>query len=314
MDILAQDNSVDLGSQKEAKKLAQKEAQRVYDKKRHEDLKENLSAEEWESRKAAKRLYAKQYRENNKDKVRESNKAWCDANKDKLAEHKKAYREGNKDKISERGKAYRKGNKDKLAEHKKAYHQTHKEDISEQKRKYYIENKDKIAERNKAYRDANKDKIAEQNKAWRDANKDKIVELGRTYRHANRNTRLIEDKRRRDKLAIQNDQTITPDFITELFSKAKSCPYCGKKMFDVSKNQKDAKSLDHLIPISKGGLHSVHNVAICCHSCNSKKRDLSFPEWLDRLEEPWRTKAEKLYTKQYGTSSLQGVLPLIFES
>ena len=284
MDILAQDNSVDLGSQKEAKKLAQKEAQRVYDKKRHEDLKENLSAEEWESRKAAKRLYAKQYRENNKDKVRESNKAWCDANKDKLAEHKKAY------------------------------HQTHKEDISEQKRKYYIENKDKIAERNKAYRDANKDKIAEQNKAWRDANKDKIVELGRTYRHANRNTRLIEDKRRRDKLAIQNDQTITPDFITELFSKAKSCPYCGKKMFDVSKNQKDAKSLDHLIPISKGGLHSVHNVAICCHSCNSKKRDLSFPEWLDRLEEPWRTKAEKLYTKQYGTSSLQGVLPLIFES
>jgi 5-methylcytosine-specific restriction endonuclease McrA len=283
MDILSQNNSDDLFAKNEAKK-------------------------------AAKRLYAKQYRENNKDKVREANKAWCDANKDKLAEHKKAYRKANKDKISERDKAYREGNKDKLVEKNKAYHQAHKEDISEQKRNYYIENKDRIAERNKAYREANRDKLAEQNKAWRDANKDKIVELGRTYRHANRRTRLIEDKQRRDRLAIQNDQTITTEFITELFSKAKSCPYCGKKMFDVSENQKDVKSLDHMIPLSKGGLHSRVNVIVVCQQCNSKKKDKDFYCWLDRLEEPYRTKAEKLYTKQYGVSPLQGVLPLIFES
>jgi 5-methylcytosine-specific restriction endonuclease McrA len=119
-------------------------------------------------------------------------------------------------------------------------------------------------------------------------------------------------KRRREQIIVQNDQTITPDYIVSIFAKAKSCPYCGKKMSDVSGNTKDVKTLDHLIPIKKGGLHSRHNTIVCCHSCNSRKADKDFLSWLANLDEPYRSKAEKLYVKKYGALPTQGFLPLVF--
>jgi 5-methylcytosine-specific restriction endonuclease McrA len=114
-------------------------------------------------------------------------------------------------------------------------------------------------------------------------------------------------------LSAQNNQTITPELIATLFESTKSCPYCGEKILDKSENIKKRKTLDHLIPLSKGGLHAQHNILVCCHQCNSKKRDKSYPEWLNCLDEPRKSNAEKLYVKQYGTSPLQGVLPLTFE-
>jgi 5-methylcytosine-specific restriction endonuclease McrA len=39
------------------------------------------------------------------------------------------------------------------------------------------------------------------------------------------------------------------------------CYLCGKL----------AKGIDHIVPLSKGGNHSIGNLAPCCVSCNSKK-------------------------------------------
>ena len=41
------------------------------------------------------------------------------------------------------------------------------------------------------------------------------------------------------------------------------CIYCGKP----------SESLDHLHPMSKGGLSSTSNCVPCCLSCNGKKSD-----------------------------------------
>jgi hypothetical protein len=49
------------------------------------------------------------------------------------------------------------------------------------------------------------------------------------------------------------------------------CVYCGSE-----KNL----SLDHVIPQSRGGPHTVENLATCCKSCNSSKRDRTPQEWL----------------------------------
>lgn len=58
----------------------------------------------------------KEYREDNKDKIREIQKEWYKKNKDKVLEQTKTYKENNKDKIRERNKKYYLENKDKIRE------------------------------------------------------------------------------------------------------------------------------------------------------------------------------------------------------
>ena len=41
------------------------------------------------------------------------------------------------------------------------------------------------------------------------------------------------------------------------------CYWCGKRR---------KPTLDHVIPLSKGGLHVAENVVVSCLSCNSKKQ------------------------------------------
>ena len=47
------------------------------------------------------------------------------------------------------------------------------------------------------------------------------------------------------------------------------CGYCGEK----------ATSLDHIIPISKGGESITSNCVPCCLSCNGKKSDSEVLNW-----------------------------------
>ena len=56
----------------------------------------------------------KEYRENNKDKIKEYQKEYREENKDKKKEYDKEYRENNKDKIKENKKEYRENNPEKI--------------------------------------------------------------------------------------------------------------------------------------------------------------------------------------------------------
>lgn len=41
--------------------------------------------------------------------------------------------------------------------------------------------------------------------------------------------------------------------------------------------------LDHVLPVAKGGTNSYRNLVSCCMDCNSRKRDLSAPDFLRSL-------------------------------
>jgi glutamate synthase domain-containing protein 2 len=84
-------------------------------------------------------------------------------------EFNKEYKELNKDKIKEKDKEYRKLNKDK----KKEYDEINKYIIKQYQKEYYIDNIDKIKEyqelnkdKIKEYQELNKDKIKEYNKEY----------------------------------------------------------------------------------------------------------------------------------------------------
>ena len=56
------------------------------------------------------------------------------------------------------------------------------------------------------------------------------------------------------------------------------CKLCGKKLNLKRKVPHPlAITIDHIIPVSKGGEHSYRNTQLACFMCNSKRGD-SYPE------------------------------------
>lgn len=76
---------------------------------------------------------------------------------------------------------------------------------------------------------------------------------------------------------LLSDGSLNKDAIAALFASAQDCLYCGERM-----RSRD-KTLDHIIPRSCGGWHSVRNAVICCFSCNSRKHALMPDEWIERV-------------------------------
>ena len=60
------------------------------------------------------------------------------------------------------------------------------------------------------------------------------------------------------------------------------CQICGKKIgFDCDSNSDNYPSIDHIIPLSKGGLHQWDNVQLSCRGCNTAKGGKIYPPMRD---------------------------------
>jgi hypothetical protein len=95
-----------------------------------------------------------------------TNKEYRIDNKDKIKQYQKEYDKNNKDKKKEYMKEYQKDNKDKRKEYDKEYYIDNKDKKKQYSKQYYIDNKDKINEYQKQYQKDNKDKIKEYMKEY----------------------------------------------------------------------------------------------------------------------------------------------------
>jgi 5-methylcytosine-specific restriction endonuclease McrA len=69
--------------------------------------------------------------------------------------------------------------------------------------------------------------------------------------------------RKRRAILAQVENTLTTEQWEAVLAKYKyRCAYCGSK-----KNVE----MDHIIPVSKNGEHTIHNVIPACRSCNGHK-------------------------------------------
>ena len=59
----------------------------------------------------------------------------------------------------------------------------------------------------------------------------------------------------------------------EIRAQASSCSYCGKALDHEGTHGPDSATLDHVVPLSRGGPHERSNVRPACLSCNSRKQD-----------------------------------------
>ena len=161
---------------------------------------------------------------------------------------KRKYRANNAEKIAAGLKAWREANPEYAAVYRKAYRKANPKKIATAKKGWNEANPGYFA----AYYKVNAEKLAAYGKAYREANPE-----------ANRNTQLKRRALKRDNGVFK----VTPKEIKRML--AQPCAYC----------QAPAEHIDHVVPLSRGGRHSIGNLIGSCAPCNQSKAARFLTEW-----------------------------------
>jgi hypothetical protein len=197
----------------------------------------------------------KRYRDAHKKEEKAYNKKYRNENKDVLKENRKKYCEDHPDEVKACGKKYREEHKEQIKINKKRYNDAHKEEGKK---------------RCKLYREAHKEEMRTYYIKYSKENVDKIKKSMWIYQHTPNGKLAMKNTNHRRRVnqnntPLHNQPTLAQcDKIIE--SQNNRCALCGRIFSDELK-----PTMDHIVPLSKGGPHSSDNIQALCHSCNSSK-------------------------------------------
>lgn len=195
---------------------------------------------------------------------------------------------------SEYQKEYRERALKTITEHKEEYCIKMKDLLNEKRRLYYIKNRDRLLKESKKYYASHKEQKALYDKEYRIKNAEKLKKYFREYamnsdrpkmyriENAER-IRINNHIKRIRKYNYKNykiDKNITKEFLYKKYNGM--CCICGEKCDseDYYYNKdgyfitgKKYPTIDHIIPISKGGEHTEENTQLAHFVCNCKKNN-----------------------------------------
>lgn len=123
----------------------------------------------------------------------------------------------------------------------------------------------------------NQERQLQRHRDYVDANRDRVREIDNERYYRNRDERLdfalaITHARRAKAQGAEFDLAVTRAALRDL--QGDRCHYCQCTMDFVHTGRpwpSVKATVDHVIPISKGGAHSLDNAVLACWSCNSRK-------------------------------------------
>jgi 5-methylcytosine-specific restriction endonuclease McrA len=165
---------------------------------------------------------------------------WYQNNKTNLKQTRKAYRAKNKARIADKEAERRQKNNAK----EKARHAA-----------YALKNKAKMRAYHAAKWQGNKASMYARNRAWAKKNPQKVAVLM---------------QRRRARIAATLATLTAEQWSAILVLYEGKCAYCGKA---------GKMTMDHVVPVIRGGGTTANNVVPACQSCNSSKGTKTPEEW-----------------------------------
>lgn len=141
-----------------------------------------------------------------------------------------------------------------------AYRAAHREEAKRYAKTYRQANPSYVSNANRAWYQANKARVYENNRRWRQDNPQAFLDQARNTQSVRRVRKISGDSRvvtRRDWLAL-----------CRRFGGR--CAYCAER---------SDLTMDHVVPLSRGGRHAIGNILPACDRCNKSKGGLLLVEW-----------------------------------
>lgn len=138
------------------------------------------------------------------------------------------------------------------------------------------------------YREANRERIRQKVREWQKKNPDKVSE---------QNRRRSAIRRAAHKVSLSPLTVAQKTAQFALFDN--TCAYCGIA---------DRLSVDHILPLSHGGLDELKNVVPACPTCNSSKSARPVEEWY--RQQPFFSEARWRKIQRHCPAAVAGQLPL----
>jgi len=130
---------------------------------------------------------------------------------------------------------------------------------------------------NADYRAANSQKIAARKRETHAANPAAQAAWTQAWRASNRTAHRLQGHRRRVLLAGASGAPFSADDLARDWQVRglSGCTYCPGPF----------ESIDHIVPLNRGGKHEMSNLVPACTRCNSSKRDSMLTDWLPQHTE-----------------------------
>lgn len=159
----------------------------------------------------------------------------------------------------------------KNAEKLRRWRAANRERYLAQRRAYYRRHREQMLAAAKAYRETNPEKVRAAQARWFDKNRERESARAVEWARQNPERKRAIDRRRYVARVTGTRPALraeTEAMIATLLTLP--CSYCGTT---------GKVEIDHIIPLSRGGLHEPGNLAAACKSCNSSKGAKLLSEW-----------------------------------
>lgn len=188
--------------------------------------------------------------------------------KESIAARKKAWALKNAEKIREQRRAFRIANHSRIREQAKSYYRKNAERIKAKSRAYHAENREELIPKIRQRQQKNKIAFLATCAAWRARNPEKVrlAHANWNAKHPGYHNESMRRRKYRIRIATVGDIAEVRKFYRFVkTSPSASCHYCLKEL------ARGDRHVDHLLPLTRGGLHTRSNLVCSCDQCNRRK-------------------------------------------
>ena len=155
--------------------------------------------------------------------------------------------------------------------------------LLEKSRMFRTKNPISVKQSYSRWRKSHRDSEIQRLREWYWANREHSLSYAKEYSHRDwdKTKALLKRSRAKRRARLQGvtrpETTLSRiEWESLIVAYDGRCAYCGNK---------SELTQDHIVPISKGGQHTMENIAPACHSCNSSKGTMDVVDFIIRLKE-----------------------------